>query len=256
MTSLLGKWKLCLLLFVMGSYAFAKAETHPSTVLCNDFITVQAKTFTIDLNFDRNDIFALFKDLKTQYGISSSINAYKRKSGVTSKLGLEFITKSGKSYKIFEEKEEGIKEICLEIDALTMEIIYFDHCDVNADSSIAVGKNNPTQIDKPTNLKTQPLSDIQDNESLDADLLEQQITDAKKEKAALRLEIARAKSEKLKEEKRIAILHQKEELAASIAAVKRRTEQAETDALEARKKQCSFCENYIFFDYFGTYYEV
>lgn len=264
MTSLLGKWKLCLLLFVLGNSAFAKAETNPATVLCNNFSIANTETYTLDLTVDRNGIFSLFKDLKSQYGISSSIKAYKRKSGVTSKLGIELVSNSGISYHVFEENSKGIKEICLEVDQVTKEVIYFDHCDIEKDSSIAIhsavtmvvpasstqvvtpsttNKQKAKQKNKATDRK-KALEDLRDKASedsrqtaIDAAAIKQKIAIARKEKAALKSQIAKAKIEKVKEEKRLALLKQKEELAAKAAAMRDRNTEAASLALEGRKRK-------------------
>ncbi|MEO9954472.1 MULTISPECIES: hypothetical protein [Nonlabens] len=244
MTSLLGKWKLCLLLFVLGNSAFAKAETHPTTVLCNNFSIANTQTYTLDLTVDRDQIFSLFKDLKSQYGISCSINAYKRKSGVTSKIGIELISSTGVVYHVFEENSDGIKDICLEIDKLTKSVIYFDHCDVENDSSIATHTTiiNRQQIDdkKPkstnTNLESvqEQLAQINGQEMV---LLKDEINKAKKEKQALRSQITKARAEKLKEEKRLALLQKKERLATTVTKARERKAQAAAAALELRKRK-------------------
>ncbi|WP_405377400.1 hypothetical protein [Nonlabens sp. Asnod3-A02] len=244
MTSLLGKWKLCLLLFVLGSSAFAKAETYPATMLCNNFSITNTQTYTLDLTVDRDQIFSLFKDLKAHYGISCSINAYRRKSGVTSKLGIELVSSTGVVYHVFEEDHKGIKDICLEIDKVTKEVIYFDHCDVKKDSSIATHTTviNRQQIgdekfkNTSANLKSaqENPTEINGRESV---LLKDQINKAKKEKQALKSQIAQARSEKLKEEKRLALLQQKERLAATVIKVRERKAQAAAAALELRKRK-------------------
>ncbi|WP_124980960.1 hypothetical protein [Nonlabens xiamenensis] len=131
MTSIIGQWKLCWLLVIVGISAFAKANStaiYPPSTMNDD----QVRVFTINAQFDRNQIFDLIRELKEAYSITCKISGYQRSSGVTSKLGLNLISDQGNEFSILAEDKNGIKDICLKIDIQKNLILYFDYCDLGA----------------------------------------------------------------------------------------------------------------------------